>query len=76
LDESIEDFLREYEEFADGCGLTDRQKLDTVTRYPTSDLREFWKSLDGYVASNWRDLKRELLKLYAGTSAPRRHSKH
>ena len=70
----MEDFLREFEELANSCGLTNHQKVETVTCYTTSDLREFWKSLDGYVALDWRDLKRELLELYAGTSALRRHS--
>ena len=69
VEDSIEDFLREYEVLADSCGLSNRQKVETVTRYTTSDLQEFWKSQDGYVASNyqWRDLKQELLKLYDGT---------
>src|SRR5258708_7357934 len=74
VDDSMEDFLREFEELANSCGLTNHQKVETVTCYTTSALREFWKSLDGYVALDWRDLKRELLELYAGTSALRRHS--
>jgi hypothetical protein len=48
----IEDFLEEYEEFANSCRLTDRQKVETVTRYKTPDLRDFWKSPDGHVASD------------------------
>ncbi len=71
VDDSIEDFLREYEEFADSCGLTNRQKVEMITCYMTSDLQEFWKSLDGYIASDWRDLKKELLRLYTGTSTQR-----
>jgi hypothetical protein len=71
VSESIEDFLREYEEFADSCGLTDRQKVETVTRYTTTVLRDFWKS---YAVSNWQDLKGELLRLYDNTLALRQHS--
>ena len=76
VDNSIEDFLQEYEEFADSCGLTNRQKVEIITRYMMLDLREFWKSLNGYIASDWRDLKKELLRLYTGTSTQRRHSEN
>ena len=71
VDDPIADFLREYEEFADSCNLTDRQKVETVTRYTTPDLRDFWKSQDGYLALDWRALKRELVKLYDDGSALR-----
>ena len=74
VNDSIEDFLRDYEVLAESCGLTNRQNVETVTRYTKSDLRDFWKSQDGYIASDWRDLKQELLKLYAGASALRRYS--
>jgi hypothetical protein len=74
VSDPIEDFLSEYEELAHSCGLTVRQKVETVTRYTTLDLRDFWKSLDGYLALDWRDLKGELLRLYDDTSALRRHS--
>jgi hypothetical protein len=70
VSESIEDFLREYEEFADSCGLMDRQKVETVTRYTITVLWDFWKS---YVVSNWQDLKGELLRLYDDTLALRQH---
>jgi hypothetical protein len=71
VDDSIEDFLREYEEFADSCGLTNRQKVETITHYMTLDLQEFWRSLNGYIATDWRDLREELLRLYASISAQR-----
>ncbi len=71
VDDSIEDFLREYKEFADSCGLTNRQKVEMIMHYMMLDLREFWKSLDSYIASDWRDLKKELLRLYTGTSTQR-----
>ena len=74
VDDPIEDFLREYEDLPNSCRLTDHHKVETFTRYTTPDLRDFLKSLDGYVSSGWMDLKRELLKLFADTSALRRHS--
>lgn len=74
VDDRIEDFLREYEEFADSCGLSDRQKVEVVTRYTTAELRDFWKSRAGYLAREWRLLRRELLQLYEATSNQRRHT--
>ncbi|KAN0118727.1 hypothetical protein V8E52_004838 [Russula decolorans] len=71
----IEDFLREYEEFADSCSLTDRQKAETVIRYIPLFLRDFWKSQNGYAAGDWTGLKRELLDIYDDTSAHSRHSR-
>jgi hypothetical protein len=75
VNDSIEDFLREYEEFADNCGLTEEQKVETLTRYAETSLREFWKSQEGYKALDWRSLKRALLKIYGGTAATKCHSK-
>ena len=49
VDNSIEDFLREYKEFADNCGLTEEQKVETLTHYVETSLREFWKSQEGYI---------------------------
>jgi hypothetical protein len=74
VDDSIEDFLQEYEEFADNSGLTNNQKVEMVVRYTTPKLRDFWKSLDGFVALSWKTLKKDLRKIYADTSALRRHS--
>jgi hypothetical protein len=52
----------------------DRQKVETITRYTTPKLQDFWESLNGYVASDWKNLKRELLKLFKSPSALMRHS--
>ena len=70
----IEDFLSEYEELANSCGLTDQQKVEAVIRYIPFALRDLWKSLDGYQAQDWTDLKADLLGIYDGTSALSRHS--
>jgi hypothetical protein len=70
VSESIEDFLREYKEFADSCRLMDCQKVETVICYTITILWDFWKS---YAVSNWQDLKGELLRLYDDTSALRQH---
>ena len=70
----IHDFLCEYEEYADSCSLTERQKAETVIRYIPFSLRDFWKSRNGYAAGNCANLKRELLDIYDDTSAQSRHS--
>ena len=71
----IEDFLREYEEQASICALTNRQKVETVVRYIPTALRDLWKSLDGYITHDWADLRRSLEHIYANASARSRHSK-
>jgi hypothetical protein len=48
----IEDFLVRYEELANCCGLTDREKVKIVIQYIPLSLHYFWMSLDGYKARN------------------------
>jgi hypothetical protein len=43
---SIKDFFCEYEGLANACGLSERQKVETVVRYASSSIRDFWQSLD------------------------------
>jgi hypothetical protein len=74
VSDPIEDFLDEYEELANSCSLTERQKVETVTHYITCSLRDFWKSLDSYRAYNWTDLRLTLEEIYDGPSVPSRHS--
>jgi hypothetical protein len=50
--ESLDDFLCEYEELADGHGLTQRQKVDWVIRYVAHSQRDLWKSMEGFVVSD------------------------
>jgi len=33
ISEPIQDFLQEYEELANSCGLNDRQKVETIIQY-------------------------------------------
>ena len=53
-DELISEFLHEYEDLADGNGLTEKQKVETMIRYVPRDLRKLWKTLLGYRATKWR----------------------
>ena len=66
----IEDFLREYEELADGCNLTEQQKVEKITHYICPELRYLWKSHNGYQACNWANFRLELEAIYEEPSAP------
>lgn len=68
VSDPIEDFLSEYEELADACGLTDYQKVQTIICYIPFSLRDLWKSLGGYLARNWLDLGLTLKEIYESTS--------
>ncbi|KAI0273202.1 hypothetical protein BGY98DRAFT_1188997 [Russula aff. rugulosa BPL654] len=71
----FEDFLTEYEELADSCGLTGQQKVETIVHYIQLAHRDLWKSLDGYTTRNWVDLRRDLEDIYAGPSTYSCYSK-
>jgi hypothetical protein len=74
VDDPIEDFLYEYEELANSCGLTERQKVEAIVRYIPYSFRDLWKSLDGYVSRDWTSFKLNLEEIYDGPSVPSRHS--
>jgi len=69
----IEGFLSEYEEFAHHCGLTDCQKVEAITCYVPYSLGNSWKSLDGYQARSWPDLRLGLQDIYRSTTVPDHH---
>ncbi|KAI0267962.1 hypothetical protein BGY98DRAFT_374765 [Russula aff. rugulosa BPL654] len=71
----IGEFLTEYEELADSCGLTNQQKVETIIRYIPLTHRDLWKSLEGYATHHWADFRLGLEDIYAGISAHSRHSK-
>jgi hypothetical protein len=70
----IEDFLDEYNELAESCGLTERQKVEAIIRYIPLTLRDLWKSLDSFQLHDWADLRTTLEDIYDGTSSLSRHS--
>jgi len=69
VDIKIEDFLKEYEELANRCGLSEQQKVETVIRYINTTQRHIWMSLSGFVCHDWDDLCRELCKEYISPTA-------
>jgi hypothetical protein len=71
----IEDFLKEYKELVDGCGLTQHQKVEMVLWYIDTSQCHIWTSLLGFVACDWDDLCRELRKEYISPSTQGWYSK-
>jgi len=71
----IEDFLKEYKELADGCGLLEQQKVETVIRYVNTEQRHIWTTLSGFLRHDWDDLCRELRKEYISPTAQGRFSR-
>ncbi|KAH9016981.1 hypothetical protein EDB85DRAFT_1835982, partial [Lactarius pseudohatsudake] len=43
-DEILEEFLREYEDLADGNGLSERQKVESILRYVPRSLQKLWST--------------------------------
>jgi len=75
INEPIEDFLQEYEELADSCGLTDRQKVETIIRYIDPSQRDLWKSLEGYGLCDWHELGHDLHQEYIDPTPQGQYSK-
>jgi hypothetical protein len=63
-DEVLSEFLREYEDLADGFGLTEAQKVETITRYIPRTLRSLWMTLPGFRTLRWHHFRTELEVLY------------
>ena len=63
-DELLSEFLHKYEDLADGNGLTEKQKVETIIRYVPRDLRKLWKTLPGHRNTKWRCFQEELIELY------------
>ncbi|KAF8257542.1 hypothetical protein EI94DRAFT_1629481 [Lactarius quietus] len=62
--ELLSEFLQEYEDLADGNGLTEKQKVETITRYVPRDLRKLWVTLPGYRTLKWCRFRANLEELY------------
>ncbi|KAI9436503.1 hypothetical protein BJY52DRAFT_1098741, partial [Lactarius psammicola] len=68
-DEILSEFLHEYEDLADGNGLSERQKVETVLRYVPRSLQNLWKTLPGYHNARWRQFRDQLEELYPDIKA-------
>jgi len=65
---SFTDFMHKYHALATANGLTDAQKVETILRYISSDLRKFWKSVNGYTTGDWAVFSTALEAMYLDTS--------
>ena len=74
--ESLSEFLREYEDLADGNGLTERQKVETILRYVPRSVRNFWADLPGYAPAKWSRFRAEIERFYPDVEARTRCTRH
>jgi len=75
VEHPIEDFLDEYKELADKCGLTGPQKVETVIRYIDRSQCHVWQVLPGYTDHNWDDFHDELCEEYVNPTTKGQFSK-
>ncbi|KAI9453046.1 hypothetical protein BJY52DRAFT_1094279, partial [Lactarius psammicola] len=71
-DEILAEFLREYEDLADGNGLSERLKVEMVLRYVPRSLRNLWMTLPGYRSASWHRFRTQLEELYPDIAASTR----
>jgi len=75
IEHPIEDFLEEYEELADSCGLSNLQKVEMIIWYVDRSQRHIWQSLPGYINRKWDDFRDNLCKEYVTPSAENQFSR-
>src|SRR5258708_16806681 len=68
---NIEEFLMEYEHFAEHANLTEEKKCQEIRIYFAKKEKRVLDVLEGYLTGNWRSLKRELRSLYTSSSEKR-----
>ena len=67
-DESLTDFLHEFDNLTNNHGLTGTQKTEAVLCYVLVGTWKFWKTLNGYIQNDWTALHTKLEKLYQDTA--------
>ncbi|KAH9971787.1 hypothetical protein BJV74DRAFT_783311 [Russula compacta] len=67
-DKSLTDFLHEFNNLANNCGLIGAQKTEAILCYIPAGTCKFWKTLDGYTQKDWTALCAKLEKLYQDTA--------
>jgi len=72
---SFTDFMHEYHTLATANSLTNAEKVKTILRYISLDLRKFWKSVNGYTTGDWAAFSMALEAMYLDTSAATRLTK-
>jgi hypothetical protein len=68
-DKSLTNFLVDYDALAIAHGLTNAQKVNTLSRYIPAKLCGLWQSLDSYTTGNWVTYQAAIEAIYPDTSA-------
>jgi hypothetical protein len=75
IDDSLDNFLKEYEELAKDCRLTEQQKCEMVLCYVALTHCDLWKSLDEFHLSDWMRFHQALSCNYVSPSRQGQYSK-
>ncbi|KAH9020908.1 hypothetical protein EDB85DRAFT_2152768 [Lactarius pseudohatsudake] len=73
--DSLADFLLEYDILADTNNLTNFEKIETVTCYAPSDIHFLWSGLDSFSSGSWTTFQRKIKGLYPNNSAASQYTK-
>lgn len=60
----IDIFLYDFEQLSKAKGLTDKEKIESVTVYTDQRARDLWTCLDTYTGDSWEAFKKEVLEQY------------
>ncbi|KAH9025361.1 hypothetical protein EDB83DRAFT_2319901 [Lactarius deliciosus] len=68
--DSFEEFIQEFEVYADACGLMDQQRAEVIVRYVAPSMHDSWKSLDPFFEGDeWSKYLQYLTDIF-GRSTP------
>ncbi|KAH9163507.1 hypothetical protein EDB89DRAFT_2020180, partial [Lactarius sanguifluus] len=69
--DSFEEFIQEFEAYADARGLTDQQRAEAIVHYVAPSMHDSWKSLDPFFEGDeWSEYLQYLTDIF-GRSTPR-----
>ncbi|KXN92857.1 hypothetical protein AN958_06962 [Leucoagaricus sp. SymC.cos] len=64
--EDLKEILEEFEELAEECGLTKKEKAKVLVQYVDKGTKKFWKRLEGF-GEDYEKLKNEITGAYSKT---------
>jgi len=73
--EELLEFFVEFEELAGDCQLKEEDKVKMVVRYVPKETRKFWKSLEGYKAGKYDDLRNGVLAEHPGADKGEKYTR-
>ena len=60
----ILDFLDDFEQQVESCGLTDAKKCSMVVHYLDKKMQTLWKNAEGWKDGKWEEFKKSMLEEY------------